>query len=498
MPVTILKTRNGRLDREDHPAFDQLSRRLEDSDAPLLMHLHGGLVDEDAGTETARRLSGKGANSYDAPDTYEQLYIVWRSGLLETLGTNWRELHKRDRLYRALLGKLLEFIAKRVGFSFPDILGGSESLVDTRFGVEQRLAFGSDMPFAELDAFLAANPLAAESLADPAFEADLERELSADPGLIAAAQDLEAALSTGAESLNAFGDEAVGKAALLRLNPEIVRDLRTQTLARSGAEGFGFSVLKGIVVHGVKIGRRVWKRMRSGRDHGVHATIIEEILRELYGDYIGSAIWTLMKADTADHFKGRFGTQLLDLLERTQQRKVVVVGHSAGAIFVCHMLIDWANRNTGRTMDVVMLAPAVRNRLFAETLDQASGSIDRFRMFCLGEDRERANAVMGDRFRFLYPSSLLYLVSGVFEDDAQEPHVDAPLLGMERFQTWGGGSLGDVEDGAAQKVRAYFGAVTEAEIYAPSARGTGLSSDATTHDGIDNDAETLASVRTFL
>ncbi|MEM6908683.1 MAG: hypothetical protein AAF494_08385 [Pseudomonadota bacterium] len=497
MPVTILKTRDGRLDTHDLPAFTQLSERFNDTAAPLLIHFHGGLVDEASGIAAAERLSGKGPSAYNAPDDYEQLYLIWRSGLLETLGTNWRELHRRDKLYRALLGKLLEFIAKRLGFGFTDMLSDAERLADTRLGVEQRLALAAGAPFVELDAYLAANRPAAEALNDAAFEIDLERELSGDPSLISAAQDIEAALLPGAESLRAFGDEIAGRAALTRLNPEITGELRRAALARSGAEGFGFSVLKGLVVHGVKIGRRVWGRIRSGRDHGVHATIIEEILRELYGDHIGSAIWTLMKTDTADHFNGRLGTRLLDLIERTQERKVLLIGHSAGAIFVCNLLLDWAKRETGRKMDVVLLAPAVRSRLFADTLDQAAGGIDRFRMFCLGEERERADALLGDQYRFLYPSSLLYLVSGLFEDDAQEPLVDAPLLGMERFQRWNAGSLGPEEDAAAQTIKSYFENVEEPEIYSPSARGPGLACDATTHGGLDDDPDTLASVRTF-
>ncbi len=498
MPRTILKTRNGWLDRSDRENFNQLTQRLANGTAPLLIHLHGGLVDEDTGVEVAERLSGEGPCSYNAPDEYEQLYIIWRSDLLGTLRTNWRELHKRDRLYRALLSKLLEFVTRKLGFGFADIPGGAESFGDPRFNVEQRLAFAVETPFAELDEALDDYRPQAEALSDADFEAELSQELSLDPGLIAASQDIEAAMSGGAERFDAFGDDIAGAACLNRLDPEVTRDLRNEMLARSSAEAFGFSVLQGLVVHGAKIGARVWSRIRSSRDHGVHATVIEEILRELYGDHIGSAIWTLMKTDTVDHFSGRLGSELLDILAQSPERKIVLVGHSAGAIFACNLLLAWAKRATGRAMDVVFLAPAVRSRLFADTILHAGGSINRFRMLCLGDQRERDDALLGARLRFLYPSSLLYIVSGLFEDDDQVPHVDAPLLGMERFRRWTGGSLGTEEDDAALAIREYLSTLQDPEVYSPSARGPGLNSDATTHGGIDNDPDTLASVRTFL
>ncbi|MEL7318325.1 MAG: hypothetical protein AAFN04_06760, partial [Pseudomonadota bacterium] len=141
------------------------------------------------------------------------------------------------------------------------------------------------------------------------------------------------------------------------------------------------------------------------------------------------------------------------------------------------------------------LAPAVRDRYFAETLALAPDRIDRFRMFCLNDQREREDALFGSRWSFLYPSSLLYIVSGLFEDDDQEPNVDAPLLGMERFRRWQGGSLGGEEDAAAEAVKAFLASKPSSQVYAPSQAGSGLNSDARTHGGVDNDPDTLESVR---
>jgi len=497
MPRTILKTRNGHLDSGDRAAFDKMAERLKSGSAPLLVHIHGGLVDAALGVEIAERLSGIGDTAYKPGSDYEQLYVIWRSGMLETLRTNWPELHKRDRLYRALLGKLLQFIGRKLGISPGGILPGPETIGLDRLEIERRLASEGMNPFADLDAALTESRPAAESLSDAEFEAELERELLSDSALIAASQDIEAALSPVPESLAISGDATNGRETLLRLEKAVVSDLQAETRTALGAEGLGLRVLGKLVVYGVKIGNRVWKRFRSGRDHGLHATIVEEILRELYGDYIGSAIWTLMKDDTAQHFQQRLGTQLLNVLEAAPERKVVLIGHSAGAIFLCHMLQAWVKQGTQRKVDLVFLAPAVRARLFAETLDEAANVIGSFRMFCLGDERERTDALLGERLGALYPSSLLYIVSGLFEDDEQEPHVDAPLLGMERFRTWSGGSLGEAEDAAAEMVNAFLASHSNAEVFSPSNAGPGLNSDARTHGGIDDDEDTIGSVRTF-
>lgn len=497
MKVTILKTRDGHLDRADMAAFNSLRQRLEGSTAPLLIHVHGGLVKEKAGLQIARRLSGRGPHAYNPPADYEQLYIVWRSGLLDTLTTNWRELHRRDRLYRALLGKLIAFVGRKLGVRLSLPGEEAELLGDDRIEVERRLSMPGPRPFEELDLAAESESAQVSALSDEEFAQELESELAADPSLVAVAQDIAAALSPAAEDLSFAGNSRDGREALSRLDPEIAGELRRAFVTQSLAEGFGFTVLRKLVYHGARIGKRVWRRIRSGRDHGPHATIVEEILRELYGDHIGSAFWTLMKNDTSDHFEGRFGSQLLDLIEASPERKIVLIGHSAGGIFVCHMLRAWAKRQSGRKADVVLMAPAVRARLFAETLADAGDKIDRFRMFCLDDQRERDDALFGERLGFLYPSSLLYIVSGLFEDDDQEPHVDAPLLGMERFRRWRGGALGRGEDEVAAEVAQFLQSVQDSQVFAPADNGPGLRSDARTHGGVDDDPLTLESIRTF-
>ncbi len=504
MDPVLLRTTNGRLDREAEAAFAALARRLKEGDAPLLIHLHGGLVDDRSGAEMARRLGGTGEEAYNAPEKWEQVYFIWHTGIWETIAANWRELHDNDRLYRALLEKLLGFIGGKV-------LSPSGRSVAAEAGlrpaeIRARLASGEDAPFADLDELAGAGREGRAAAVSDISELDFEQQLSAllhaDLQFTEAAADIAAATAPVAGRAADAGDAASGVGMLQRLDGEVQTELvAAAAAAPEGADGRGLvslSVLKSLVRHALRIGWRVLQRIRTGRDHGTHATIVEEILRELYGDLIGSTVWGFMKQDGADHFAaGGAGSLLLDALAAGPERRMLVVGHSAGAIWVSRMLEAMAGRGSRRKLDLVLLAPAVRCTLFAATLARAGGLIDRFRMFGMSDARERRDPVLGRGTGALYPSSLLYVVSGLFEVDGSAAAVDAPLLGLERFRKWQGGSLGRDEDAAAAAVKAFLAAKGDAEVYAPEDNGPGRRSDSRSHGGMDNDRGTLESAATF-
>jgi alpha-beta hydrolase superfamily lysophospholipase len=74
----------------------------------------------------------------------------------------------------------------------------------------------------------------------------------------------------------------------------------------------------------------------------------------------------MMKKDSADaFFDGNAGDFLLRTLENYENPpRVFLVGHSAGATFVCNLL-----RNaTSGAFDVALLAPAVSYKYFNETV----------------------------------------------------------------------------------------------------------------------------------
>lgn len=90
--------------------------------SPSLLHL---LVSEAAGTAAARRLAGTGETSWNLNEHWFQLYVVSRTGILETLKRNWTDLVRHDRLCRTILCKLMRFVARKIGIPSPE---GSRSI----------------------------------------------------------------------------------------------------------------------------------------------------------------------------------------------------------------------------------------------------------------------------------------------------------------------------------------------------------------------------------
>jgi hypothetical protein len=262
---------------------------------------------------------------------------------------------------------------------------------------------------------------------------------------------------------------------------------------------FAGEVVRRIVKHAVTVGRRVLHRYRTGRDHGLHATVVEEIARELYGDLIGSIIWGMMKGDASDHFDGGgFGAELVQALAANPNARVKVVAHSAGAIFASEMLI-WVGKHDRRlSVDLVFLAAAVRTSKFAKALELSERCILRFRSFFMRDEWERKNVLLGQGFGFIYPSSLLYLVSGLFEEQATE---DWPT---RRWSAWRGFSR---RTAAGWTMRAKGRRLRGCRpTWRPSLTGwcsrrlaaaAASTVDAISHGDFDNEAATLASVAHF-
>jgi hypothetical protein len=111
----------------------------------------------------------------------------------------------------------------------------------------------------------------------------------------------------------------------------------------------------------------------------------------------------------------------------------------------------------------------------------------------MSDEFERKDAVLGHDKGYIYPSSLLYLVSGLFEESGGEAFPDAPILGMQRFvgATW----LDDAKESpAGQRIAAFFQAPDHAITYSPAPGVT----TADTHSGFCSEPLTLASVRKLM
>lgn len=510
MPVTVLRSRNGVLDVADQPQLAALKTRLlaAGGQARVLVHIHGGLVPQAKGEEIAARLSGSGPHAFNCPGDWEQVYIVWRSGAFETIRTNWMDLAHNDRLYNALLKKLLGFVAGKL--KLPDGTGRSAGAVSglSPAEIQRRLNAQGDNPFADVDAAVNAGRPLGRGVETPEQDDDsLVQEFSTalrlDPEFTEVAADIDAAInppSAGRGGASGVGDAAAGFAILTRLDAQVRQDLdATVSLSVARAVPSALGVLKGLIEHAAKIAVRVIKRYRQGRDHHFQATVVEELARELYGDLLGATIWGMMKQDGADHFApGGLGVALIEAFNAQPLARLLVTAHSAGTIWAAEMLRAAAAK-AGPKADMVFLAPAVRVSQFASALAAGGAMLGRFRSFAMKDEVERADAVLGSGAGWIYPSSLLYLVSGLFENLGANALPDAAILGMQRFQQIDPTVLADAaEVAAAQSVNAFLQGRADSTVYSKvTGPSPGLSSDSTSHGDFDNEPHTLESVATF-
>jgi hypothetical protein len=305
LPVTVLHTCDGALDDADRPKFDQLKTRLAVGPTKVLLFLHGGLVDREHGEETATRLSTAGPHGLNAPADWEQIYVVWRTGALETIRMNWGDLATNDRLYRALLRRLLSFLVGKLQVSDGSGRSASAAVALTPAEIDARLSGASDQPFADIDAALARGRLAGrgaavEDVPDVFLAGEFTAELQRDPDFTAAVDDIDAALNPArpeARGAGGPGDAAAGVQSLRRLDPDVQAELKAAVPPTVEGRFVVTSamLIKQLLEHGAAIVLRIVGRYRSGSEHGIQATIVEELARELYGDLVGATIWGMMK-----------------------------------------------------------------------------------------------------------------------------------------------------------------------------------------------------------
>jgi hypothetical protein len=499
----IFPTRNGKLDSGQEAVVAQLTAELAKPDARLLLHLHGGLVDDAAGRALAARLAGPPPDGWNLQAPWSQAYVVWRTGALETFQTNWTDLAQNDRLYNAVLKKLMWFVAGKLGV--PGLAGRSAAAETKLTEAQIALALSGQgdtrAPFAHLDE---AVELAAPGGRGPtilneddgALALEFQDILSQDAAFNAAAGDIDAVVNARAAGRGPVpaGDAARGAASYARLDARVQAPIEalkpTGAVGRAGPVGVAGFLLK----HAGLIAFRCFKRFRTHRDHGFHATLVEEVAREMYGDLLGATIWGMMVKDAGDHFApGGFGLQLLDAIPDDNHVHMVVTAHSAGSIWAAQMLKAIKAKGKTITLGLILLAPAVRTDLFAEALEASGDKVRLCRMFTMDDALERADAVLGHDKGYIYPSSLLYLVSGLFENRGAAAFADAPLLGMQRFV--GADWLDDpVETAANQRIAAFFQQPGHDIVYSPTPGVTTADS----HGGFDSQPLTLASVGKFL
>ena len=250
--------------------------------------------------------------------------------------------------------------------------------------------------------------------------------------------------------------------------------------------------LRGIVQDAFRRGRfRGWaddmkERFYDLLDEGV----------ELAARPLGRPVWRQIK-DNAERASDKEGgatytaAAIAACLEAMEGKaELHLVGHSAGSIFIAHLLPVLTTLKVP-VKSLTLFAPACTLDLFERNIaPHIDRKVERFALFNLTDETERDDSVTG-----AYHKSLLYLVSEAFEERHR-----MPLLGMEAFVAPSKAARDALPAKArkqADRVKRALGGVVGPDNGKTVIRARNLpaslrlDSESTTHGGFDNDEATL-------
>jgi hypothetical protein len=484
----IIETgQNGQL----HPTtprshVEGVLQRAVESGKPIVLHLHGGLVSQQAGYGVAKDLQ-----SWYLKD-YFPIFILWHTGLLETV-RDARELVNRP-LFHKLLKRLLKYLVPKYGRPGKKAPGMPTAPDDADVEAELAKRYAGGIPFKGVDLKPAQEEM-------PADEKDyLLWSVSGD-------NDLRKAWD---QEVNAPETLPGGKE--LQMSEEVLKEARRE---RGKPEGkAGALVARHFVVIAVRVIRRYFKH----RDHELYTTIVEEILRRLYIDRIGTWVWSEMKNKAKETFNGseskvpeRGGWLLMRLLGEAVKKRHVehkpplilsIVGHSAGCIYAAHLLsyLEEARRTSTSSWygipfqveKLVFLAPAITCGGFAPVLKMhdATPLFRAFRMYSLTDRDEHSYYEVP----VLYLGSLLYIISGLLESFSDGGSGDMPLTGMQRYAR----TTHPFLEPEVIKVWKFLRSKQDHLVWSGDHRGPGLNCDAKEHGDFDTHSKAPQTITSFL
>lgn len=451
---------------------------------PLIIHFHGGLVSFTSAHALASRL----LPIYQKAEGFP-IFFLWESGLLETIKNNLFDVSKEEifriiwkRIRKTIERKLMQFLGSRD-------LGDLPQPTDSDFEAE----IDDALTAGDVTELMQKDLEDKERLVElsPDEHNLLQAELEFDFELLTEVQNISNAL----RDPNEVEDELNARSFTVRGSTSTLMDpvALNKFVERPDPASRGLISAAMMINAIVKITAKVISRFVHGRDHGLHATIVEEILRALYVGNVGGLIWKTMKKDTADSFgpdsQVHGGTAFLDSLKSqadlNKPPRILLIGHSTGAIYISQFLKHADNvLPPNFKFDLVYLAPASTFRLTSKTFENFKNRISEFRMFTMTDENEKKDRLVP----IIYPHSLLYFVSGVLE-----PEVDMPIMGMERFYNSQKFHLSKFP--AVSGVRDYIDSIPNSAVWSVTINGgDGLNSGAITHGDFDNDQTTLASI----
>jgi hypothetical protein len=367
----------------------------------ITLYFHGGLVNEKTGMETAIKMEKHLSSIGQTP-----ICFVWETGLMETVASNIGKISDTK-----LFGKLIKILTKRLS----SILG---------FDISEGRGVGVTLSNAQVEAELNSK-IPFENYTQRNLESN-GRGADASTNLPAKPEDLEGEFKFEIES----DFELIS----------IIGESKLTIPNAGGGQSRGIIDTALLIKSVAKIAYRVIKRFVVKRDHDFYPTIIEELLRELYIAELGAWIWNNMKVKSNDMWKDNSGIsginqyagrylfdKLVDFHKKHPDVEVNLVGHSAGSIAICNLLKMSASNYPQLVFDkIIFMAPACRIDLFRDEIVLHQNRFKTFRMFTMTDNNEKHDLLVP----YFYTHSLLYLISGILENEGND--FDAYVLGLER------------------------------------------------------------------
>lgn len=439
----------------------------------IALFFHGGLVSETSGLSSARNMAPHIVSSGCTP-----ICFVWETSLKETLTTNITKLGQTS-FFQTLLKFVLKKVTQKTGIDLPTGRGNGEGLSDTLVELELE----KPTPFQDYDHWISSdasrsgiNLASLEALENLGqLQAEVTKEIQ---------NDIER---------NLLLNEELNKVTISIYDEDTPKGER------------GILGASKIILHIAIIVYKVIVRFIKKTDHGVYPTIIEEILRKFYIAETGAWVWKAMKDKSFDMWNsnnGRSGHQqfagryFLDKLAHYTttypDTKVNLIGHSAGSIAICNL---FAQSTTHHGLPpfhhIILMAPACRIELFTKQVLVHPNRFTDVRIFTMSDENECKDVMIP----YFYTRSLLYLISGILEDNGINP--DAPLLGLERHIAFNP----PYNKQEFKKLHHYLYESGKGRLcYAITSDNAldGLRTHALKHGDFDNDKHTLASITHIL
>jgi hypothetical protein len=440
-----IELKDGAFDDTSKDDLDNLFKTLaaDPHRDNIVLHFHGGLVDVARAMQIAENLTQR----YQDINTY-QIFFVWETGVSEVieqeggvLGFIETQLEQvgKEEIFQQLLMRVLQFAKAKVdsvnaggsrsidgGLDLPDEANVWQELHAPKDGrepfsdVHPALPDDAQLQGEEKQQFhdtLTQDP-------NPALQDEVQKIVHGYRLTKQANDSTPQGATRGIEG----GDPTATTSTLI--SPPVLEQMDQQS-NEGEARGIGTAAFEFVIGKAIEVLSHVIERFSQKTNHGLYPTVVEEILRAFYLSNIGKNIWDHIKQEAVDAFNqpDHGGSVFLQNLNTYYQNghhpQITLVGHSAGSIYICQLL-QHADKLLPPEVkfNIVFLAPACTYKLFTDTLQACKDRIASIRIFAMKDQLEQSDVIVTD----IYTRSLLYLVSGLFEDAP-----DTPILGMQRF-----------------------------------------------------------------